>query len=207
MLSRLGFRGGFGSLAELGLHGEQLRDCDKFESATEQPIKRGRHRADSGCVKIVSEDDAALVGVAQDAGGNNRRAWAFPVHGVDRPKNRGVAVFVVGDGALALAESAVGWAHGFHFVASGVFDGIAAAIEFPTQLIVAKLSEESVCLRVVADFVSFGDRLAEHAGVAVHALADDIEGCLDVSLAKHAEEARCILRMRAVIEGHGDVFV
>ena len=58
---------------------------------------------------------------------------------------------------------------------------------------------------VIPDFVAFRDRAADDLGVEIHAAADDVEGRLDVALAEHVEQARGVLRVRSVIEGHGDV--
>ena len=61
-------------------------------------------------------------------------------------------------------------------------------------------------MAVVADFMAFGDRVAQDLRVERGALADDKEGGLDVAGPQYLKQARGIGRVRTVIKRHRDIF-
>ena len=181
----------------------ELGDGDEAIAFGEDLIERAGHGVDGGGVDVVDEEDGAGADTIDEAAGDDRDTRATPVLRIDAPHDGGVAELGEDEVFDASVDGAVGGADGLRTITGGFVDGIGGHFQLFANLVIGHAGEAAVGPGVVADFVAFGDDLANEGGVGFGVFADQEEGAFDVAIAEDFEESGGIGGVGAVVEGHG----
>jgi hypothetical protein len=109
---------------------DHLAVYDKSQPARCQPVEVPGRGVDRAAVDVVGQDDAALMGVLQDAVGDDARTRAAPVLWIHRPQNCRQGPCGVQPCALITGKCAVGRAKGQGRATDNLKGGITGAVNF-----------------------------------------------------------------------------
>ena len=181
----------------------ELADGDEAVAFGEDLIERAGHGVDGGRVDVVDEEDGAGADAIDEAAGDDGDAGAAPVLGVDTPHDGGVAELSEDEVFDASVDGAIWGADGLRAITGGLVNRVSGHFQFFADLVIGHAGEAAVGPGVVADFVAFGDDLANQGGVGFGVFADEEEGAFDVAVAKDFEETGSVRGVGAVVESHG----
>ena len=125
---------------------------------------------------VVDEKDGAGADAIDEAASDDGDTWATPVLRIDTPHDGGVAELGEDEVFDASVDGAVGGADGLRAIAGGFGNCVGGHFQFLANLVIGHAGEAAVGPGVVADFVAFGDDLANQGGVGFGVFADQEEG-------------------------------
>ena len=155
----------------------------------------------------MHEENAARACSIHETARHHGRTGAFPILGIDRPEDRGIAEFTQHQFLLILLDRSARRPHRDRSDAAGFNDLIVGGPQFFEECLVGHAGKSAVGDGVIPDLVPLVDHALEQVGAVFHHVADHVEGRLDLARLQHVEEARRIFGMRPVVEGDRNDFL